>query len=212
MIAIIDYKAGNLTSVKRALDSLGWNSIITNEVSDVINAERVIFPGVGAAGNAISDLKKHNLDKALREVYEMGKPILGICLGTQVIMETSQENNTQCLGLIKGGVKRFPKNLSDSDNKKLKIPHMGWNSVKLSRGHALFEDVSPESEFYFVHAYYPEPSGSNRVLGRTTYGITFASVIASHNLVAVQFHPESAPGPHDAEYLFKEFVRMMKDA
>jgi glutamine amidotransferase len=195
MIAIIDYKAGNLTSVKRALDSLGMNSIITSDFSDVISAERIIFPGVGAAGKAISDLKKSNLDKALREVYEMEKPILGICLGTQVIMEKSQENNTQCLGMIKGEVKRFPKELSDNMNRKLKIPHMGWNKLNLLRKHALFENVPPESEFYFVHAYYPEPSDSDAAIGKTDYGITFTSVIASRNLVAMQFHPEKSGRP-----------------
>lgn len=195
MIVIIDYKAGNLTSVKRALDSLGRNSIITSDFSDVLKAERIIFPGVGAAGKAISDLKKHNLDNALREAYEMGKPILGICLGTQIIMENSQENNTQCLGLIQGEVKRFPKDLLDSENKRLKVPHMGWNRLNLLREHALFVDVPPESEFYFVHAYYPEPADFNAVLGRTAYGITFASVIASKNLVAMQFHPEKSGRP-----------------
>jgi glutamine amidotransferase len=195
MIAIIDYKAGNLTSVKRALDSLGKESIISNNYSDIVKAERIIFPGVGAAGNAIADLRRHDLDKALWEVYEAGKPILGICLGTQVILEKSQENDAKCLGLVKGEVRRFPENLSDKDNKRLKIPHMGWNGIKLSRKHPVFEDVPPESEFYFVHAYYPNPKEAQNVLGETDYGINFASIIVSNNLVAAQFHPEKSGRP-----------------
>ena len=111
MIAIIDYEAGNLTSVQRALRFLGQESIITGDFSTVMNAERIIFPGVGAAGKAMSDLKRLKLDQAILESYYDGKPVLGICLGTQIVMEWSQENNTRCLGLIKGEVRRFPENL-----------------------------------------------------------------------------------------------------
>ena len=127
MIAIIDYKAGNLTSVQRALQSLGWESVITRDVSEVIEAERIIFPGVGAAGQAMADLKKLGLDQALIKSYHDGKPILGICLGTQIIMKWSEENDTQCLGLIQGEVRRFQDGLSDERDRKLKVPHMGWN-------------------------------------------------------------------------------------
>ena len=195
MIAIIDYKAGNLTSVKRALDYLEQDSIITDNYSDVISSERIIFPGVGAAGNAIFDLKENGLDKAIMNVYDNGKPILGICLGTQIIMEWSQENNTKCLGLIKGNVLRFPDELSDTENKRLKIPHMGWNEVKLLRDHPVFKDIPGRSEFYFVHSYYPSPVDSDNILGETDYGIKFTSVISSNNLVAVQFHPEKSGRP-----------------
>ena len=195
MIAIIDYKAGNLTSVKRALDSLGQNSIITRDFSEVVNAERVIFPGVGAAGTAINDLKKENLDNALLESFSSGKPILGICLGTQIIMDMSRENNTRCLGIIRGETKRFPGNLSDQDGKKLKIPHMGWNGIKLKSQHPVFEGLEEDSEFYFVHSYYPSPIEPDQILGETTYGITFTSVLMKKNLVAMQFHPEKSGKP-----------------
>ncbi|MFC1890829.1 imidazole glycerol phosphate synthase subunit HisH [Thermodesulfobacteriota bacterium] len=195
MIAIIDYKAGNLTSVKRALDSLGQDSIITRDFSEVVNAERVIFPGVGAAGTAINDLRKENLDNALLESFSSGKPILGICLGTQIIMDMSRENNTRCLGIIRGETKRFPGNLSDQGGKKLKIPHMGWNSIKLKSQHPVFEGLEEDSEFYFVHSYYPSPIEPDQILGETTYGITFTSVLMKKNLVAMQFHPEKSGKP-----------------
>jgi len=195
MIAIIDYKAGNLTSVKRALDFLGQDSVVTSDYSEVIKAERIIFPGVGAAGKAMADLKKHGLDKAIWEAFGNNKPVLGICLGTQIIMEMSREGDTRCLGLIKGEVQRFPDRLTDNNGRRLKVPHIGWNSVRLRRRHPVFEGVTPGSEFYFVHSYYPVPSLSEIILGETYYGDWFASVLLSKNLAAVQFHPEKSGGP-----------------
>ncbi|MFC1868903.1 imidazole glycerol phosphate synthase subunit HisH [Thermodesulfobacteriota bacterium] len=195
MIAIIDYKAGNLTSVKRALDFLGQESVITSDYSEVIEAEKIIFPGVGAAGKAIADLKRRRLDQAIIEAFYDERPILGICLGTQIIMEMSQENDTQCLGLIKGKVCRFPEELVNDEGRKLKVPHMGWNSLKLKDRHPLFEGVKPESEFYFVHSYYPAPAIKENILGETCYGIWFPSVLVSKNLVAMQFHPEKSGRP-----------------
>ncbi|MBN2061791.1 MAG: imidazole glycerol phosphate synthase subunit HisH [Deltaproteobacteria bacterium] len=195
MIAIIDYKAGNLTSVKRALDFIGEVSIVTGDYSEVNDCDRIIFPGVGAAGNAICDLRVNDLDKAIMSAYENGKPILGICLGTQIIMEWSQENNTKCLGLIKGNVLRFPDEFSDSENKRLKVPHMGWNEVNLLRDHPVFHGIPEGTEFYFVHSYYPSPSDQFNIIGETDYGIKFASVISSGNLLAVQFHPEKSGRP-----------------
>ncbi|MBW1913380.1 MAG: imidazole glycerol phosphate synthase subunit HisH [Deltaproteobacteria bacterium] len=195
MIAIIDYNAGNLTSVKRALDFLGQKSVITSDFSTVVNAERIIFPGVGAAGRAISDLRQRKLDRAILEVFNCGKPILGICLGTQIIMQRSQENNTVCLGLIKGDVKLFSENLSDGQCGRLKVPHMGWNSIRLNKAHPLFDGVDPSSEFYFVHSYYPVPDEQDKILGETSYGIQFASVLISKNLIAMQFHPEKSGRP-----------------
>jgi glutamine amidotransferase len=195
MIAIIDYNAGNLTSVKRALDFIGETSLITSDYKKIVDAERVIFPGVGAAGKAISDLKTNRLDLAIKEVFESGKPVLGICLGTQIILESSQENNTRCLSLLKGDVLKFPDDLRDTAGRKLKVPHMGWNSIRLKRSHPLFDGVSEDSEFYFVHSYYPAPSSPDNILGETLYGIRFASVLTSGTLIAVQFHPEKSGRP-----------------
>ncbi len=192
MIAIIDYKAGNLTSVQRALGFLGQRSVITRVPSEVAEAEKVIFPGVGAAGRAMADLKAMGLDRALADSFRQRKPILGICLGTQIIMERSDENRTDCLGLIKGKVVRFPENLSDDQGNRLKVPHMGWNRVVFKRKHPLFAGIDPESEFYFVHAYYPVPSDPEQILGETSHGVRFASVLENQGLVAVQFHPEKS--------------------
>lgn len=192
MIAIIDYKAGNLTSVQRALDFLGQRSIITDLPSEVAKADRVIFPGVGAAGRAMVDLKGLALDRALSDSLREGKPILGICLGTQIIMEWSDENGTECLGLIKGRVVRFPENLSDQSGNRLKVPHMGWNRVVFRKSHPVVDGLDPESEFYFVHSYYPVPSDADQVVGETSHGLPFASILSNRNLVAVQFHPEKS--------------------
>jgi len=195
MIAIIDYKAGNLTSVQRALAFLGQDSVITSSAAEVLAAERIIFPGVGAAGTAMFDLTRLKLDRALLAAYGKGKPILGICLGTQIVMERSEENQTRCLGLIKGEVLRFPENMSEPGGRKLKVPHMGWNRVNVIRKHTVFDGIDPQSEFYFVHSYFPDPRESRNLLGETQYGIPFASVLTSANLLAVQFHPEKSGRP-----------------
>lgn len=190
MIAIIDYNAGNLTSVKRAMDYLGKKSVITADYSTIIRAEKIIFPGVGAAGRAMADLKRKRLDQAIIRAFNDKKPVLGICLGTQIIMEASEENDTECLGIIKGRVARF-----NGESAGLKVPHMGWNSVMLKRRHPLFQDVEQDSEFYFVHSYYPLPDDPDRVLGETDYINRFASVLSLKNLVAMQFHPEKSGAP-----------------
>ena len=195
MIAIIDYEAGNLTSVQRALTFLGQDSRITRDYDEIVKAERVIFPGVGAAGSAMEDVRRLGLDRALLTAYHDGKPILGICLGTQIVMDWSQENDTPCLGLIKGRVLRFSEDLADREGKRLKVPHMGWNGVARKGKHPVLEGIPPESEFYFVHAYYPAPENPSEVLGETVYGIPFASVLSSKNLLAVQFHPEKSGRP-----------------
>ncbi len=194
-IVIVDYEAGNLTSVQRALNKLHIKSKITKDSSLIEKAERIIFPGVGAAGKAMQVLKKLGIDAALRSAFHKGIPILGICLGTQIIMERSDEDNTICLGFIPGEVKRFPEDLRDKDGNKLKVPHMGWNSVHLDRDHVLFKGIDPENEFYFVHSYYPSPKNKRYIIGETEYGIIFCSVMGINNLFAVQFHPEKSGRP-----------------
>jgi imidazole glycerol-phosphate synthase subunit HisH len=195
MIAIIDYQAGNLTSVQRALAFLGRDSLITHDPAQVLAAERVILPGVGAAGKAMFDIRRLGMDQALLASYWAGKPILGICLGTQIILERSEENDTACIGLIKGEVRRFPEGLTEGQGRTLKVPHMGWNGIKFKQNHFLFRGIDSDSEFYFVHSYYPSPRDPATVLGQTHYGFSFASVLFSRNLVAVQFHPEKSGRP-----------------
>lgn len=187
MVAIIDYKAGNLTSVKLGLEFIGVGCEITDQPARILAAERVIFPGVGAAGAAMASLREHGLVETIKDVVAKGTPFLGICLGTQVIFEFSEEDGgTPCIGLVPGSVKRF----TPSDP-KCKIPQMGWNAVEIARPHPLFEGIEDSSEFYFVHSYYPAPSDNEYTTGWTEYaGVKFASAVGKGNLFAVQFHPE----------------------
>ncbi|MFC1498830.1 imidazole glycerol phosphate synthase subunit HisH [Verrucomicrobiota bacterium] len=189
MIAIIDYKAGNLTSVKLAFDALNVSTEITSKPEEILSAERVVFPGVGAAGSAMNTLQQLQLVDVIQEVAGRGTPFLGICLGMQIILEQSEEDNgVICLGLIPGTTKLF-----EPLNKADKVPQMGWNSVEIQDNHPVFENIENNSEFYFVHSYYPAPQEDGCVLGRTDYaGVKFASVIGKDNILATQFHPEKS--------------------
>ncbi len=197
MIAIIDYDAGNLTSVARAVSNIGFECVVTNNVSDIAGAERIIFPGVGAAGSAMASLKRLGLDTVIKDALDAGKPILGICLGTQIIMGHSEENNgTPCLGIIKGHTRAFPSEMkSEEDGSALKIPHMGWNRVRIKADHPVLSGMGETDEFYFVHGYYPDPDDSAYLIGETDHGISFASVIGFKNIIATQFHPEKSGRP-----------------
>ncbi len=194
MIAIVDYRAGNLTSVARALHYLERSCLITSDLDELRKADRIIFPGVGAAGEAMFHLRRTGLDHLLRECVQEGKPVLGICLGTQVIFEYSEENDTTCLGIVAGCVKRFPDDLRQ-DGERLKIPHMGWNHVAFQKDHPVFQGLPEGSEFYFVHSYYPEIADPGLVAGWTEYGLRFCTALVYKNLVAVQFHPEKSGRP-----------------
>ena len=187
MIAIVDYKAGNLTSVKLALDALGVESRITSDPERIRSAERVVFPGVGAAGAGMQALAEANLALVLCEVIGRGTPFLGVCFGMQLLFYRSEEDGgTKCLGLIEGEVRRFV-----PSNPLEKIPHMGWNAVRQVRPHPLFSGIEDESEFYFVHSYYCAPLVSSEIFGTTRYAdIDFASVVCRENVFATQFHPE----------------------
>ncbi|MHB8068836.1 MAG: imidazole glycerol phosphate synthase subunit HisH [Desulfobaccales bacterium] len=187
MVVIIDYQAGNLTSVVRSLKALGVAGEVTQDPGVVARAGRIVFPGVGAAGRAMSILRELKLDQALKAAFEAGVPILGICLGAQVVLEYSDENdNTPCLGLIPGRTRALPRQIG------LKIPHMGWNQVRFLRDHPVFQGLPENAEYYFVHSYYPSPAQESMVLGVTEHGDAFSSVIGWRNLVATQFHPEKS--------------------
>jgi len=189
MIAIVDYNAGNLTSVKLALDYLGVRSEITRSPARILAADRVIFPGVGSAGAAMENIRTLGLADVLRQVVQRGTPFLGICLGAQIIFEASEEaGGVQGFGVLAGIVKRFhPTNPAD------KVPQIGWNGVTFIKPHPLFEGIESGSEFYFVHSYYPAPTDRACVLGETEYAdVRFASVVARANLAATQFHPEKS--------------------
>ncbi|MFC1461623.1 imidazole glycerol phosphate synthase subunit HisH [Verrucomicrobiota bacterium] len=187
MVTIVDYGAGNLTSVRLAFDALDTETQITNVPAAILQADRVVFPGVGAAGAAMKKLAELDLIEVLKTVIEQGKPFLGICLGTQIIFERSEEDaGVNGIGLVPGTVKLF-----DRSDSLVKVPHMGWNNVELIRRHPVFEGIESGSEFYFVHSYYPVPSERNDLLGETEYAqVRFASAIGKENIIATQFHPE----------------------
>lgn len=194
MIGIIDYRAGNVTSVVRALNHLGESCRISDDPMILAQSSHIIFPGVGAAGEAMANLRRTHLDKWIIEWAYAEKPILGICLGTQIIFDYSEENDVQCLGLIPGVVKRFSANLTHGGS-DLKIPHMGWNYVEFRKTHPVFRGLPEGSEFYFVHSYYPIPAQSDLIIGITDYGTSFCAALAYKNVVAVQFHPEKSGRP-----------------
>ena len=192
MIAIIDYKAGNLTSVERAFHHIGAKCTVTSDPAVISTCDRIVFPGVGAAGAAMESIRRLGIDCALQDAFRAQKPILGICLGTQIIMEHSEENNTLCLGLVPGNVLSFEPDRPDADGNRLKIPHMGWNTVDVQKPHPLLNHITPQDTFYFVHGYYPAPTNPAHILATTEYGVQFASTLGFKNLVATQFHPEKS--------------------
>ena len=187
MFTIIDYDAGNIRSVQRACSEIGVRSVATGKPANIINAERIIFPGVGAAPSAMAYIKETGLDVALSHAFKNGIPILGICLGAQIILDRSEEGNQKCLGLIPGTTLRF--RLRD---KLLKTPHMGWNEVKVIQPHPLLDSIKEGDEFYFVHSFYPQPTEKANIYAITDYGSDFCSALGYKNLFATQFHPEKS--------------------
>lgn len=180
MIAIINYGAGNTASVANALCDFNFDVIVTNKKEDLKIAEKIIFPGVGEASFAMHKLKELDL---LSLISGSEKPLLGICLGMQLLCSHSEEGNTDCIGVLDDYVKKFR---SDS----LKVPHMGWNKVRFSEANALFRGIKQDSYFYFAHSYYI-PSGSNTV-AESSHGLPFSAAIQKNNFYAVQFHPEKS--------------------
>jgi imidazole glycerol-phosphate synthase subunit HisH len=190
MITLVDYKAGNLTSVRRALDHLGIACQITADPELVRRADKIIFPGVGAAGAAMEVLRERGLDAALKDSFAKGTPILGICIGCQIILQHSEEDNAACLGLLAGKTVRFSS--VSPQQSPLKIPHMGWNAVSVLKPHPLLSHLRPGDEFYFVHSYYPQPADPTQIYATSEYGGEFPAAIGKDNLFAVQFHTEKS--------------------
>jgi imidazole glycerol-phosphate synthase subunit HisH len=199
MITIVDYKAGNLTSVKRALDHLSIENQISADPDVVRSALRVIFPGVGAAGAAMGVLKERGLDAALKESFQKGTPILGICIGCQIVLTRSEEGDTPCLDILPGTCVRF-----QVDDPALKIPHMGWNAVSVLKPHPILGHLRSGDEFYFVHSFYPRPADPSCTYAVSDYAGEFPVAIGVDNLFAVQFHAEKS-GPLGLQ-LLKNFA------
>ena len=184
-VAIIDYGVGNLRSVEKAFAATGQNAFITGNVDELREAQRLVLPGVGAFAACMSALHEHGLVNVVRERVAEGVPLLGVCVGMQLLFEQSDEFGTsQGLGLLQGRVRRF--------SEELVVPQVGWNRIRQTQSHPLFNGVEDDSFFYFVHSYFCEPDDKAVVVGETEYGMNYASVVARGNVCGVQFHPEKS--------------------
>lgn len=197
MIVIIDYGLGNLASVKNALDKLGVKSMISSDPAIIRGAKALILPGVGAAGQGMRNLKEKGLDKVITDEINKGKPFLGICLGMQLLFEKSEEGDINCLGILKGSVKKF--------KKMKKIPQIGWNQINIKKDSTFFKDVGDKDYFYFVNSFYCLPEDKEVIAGITNYGESFSSIVQKDNVIGVQFHPEKS-GPVGFK-LLENFVK-----
>ncbi|MBI4236723.1 MAG: imidazole glycerol phosphate synthase subunit HisH [Chloroflexi bacterium] len=186
-LAVVDYGAGNLHSVAKALEHVGHRPSVTADPHDLRAAEGVVFPGQGIAGPAMERLRAKGMDTALREVVAAGMPFFGVCLGLQLLFNDTEEGGVGCLGILRGRVVRFPPGL--------KVPHMGWNAVQQRLEHPAFHGVPDGTQFYFVHSYYGVPADRSVMAAETEYGVTFASAVVLGNLFATQFHPEKSGEP-----------------
>ncbi|MGG6231250.1 imidazole glycerol phosphate synthase subunit HisH [Tenacibaculum sp. SDUM215027] len=193
MIAIIKYNAGNIRSVQNAITRLGYESIITDNPDEIKLADKVIFPGVGEASSAMQYLKERKLDEL---IISLKQPVLGICLGLQLMCTSSEEGNTQCLGIFDSQTKQFPP--------KEKVPHMGWNNFSELKSSELFTNIAVEDDVYYVHGYYAEVS--NNTLAICDYIVPFSSVMQKNNFYAMQFHPEKSADA--GEQLLKNFLKL----
>ena len=206
IIAVVDYGMGNLRSVSKALEHVTSKDqcvIVSSDAKEIADAERVVFPGQGAARDCMQQLNDLGLiDVVLHAAHE--KPFLGICMGMQVLMAHSEENQgVSCMNLYAGEVRAFADESLQSQMQSLKIPHMGWNKVSHKQAHPLWNEIEENSRFYFVHSYYVDPEDEALVAGSTEYGIEFVSAIARENVFAAQFHPEKSA--HDGLQLLKNF-------
>ncbi|MCI5622636.1 MULTISPECIES: imidazole glycerol phosphate synthase subunit HisH [Anaerostipes] len=187
MIAIIDYDAGNIKSVEKALNFLGEEAVITRDHDEILKSDKVILPGVGAFGDAMEKLHKYGLVDTIGQVVEKGIPFLGICLGLQLMFESSDEApGVKGLGILPGKILRIPK------QEDMKIPHMGWNNIKIKDGAKLFKGLEKDPYVYFVHSYYLEADDENIVAATTEYGVTIHASVEKDNVFACQFHPEKS--------------------
>ena len=194
-IAVIDYGMGNLHSVASALEHVAPNAsvVISADRQVITDADHVIFPGVGAIRDCMAEIRRLGFDRLVPEIIASGKPVLGICVGMQALMESSEENGgVECLNQMHGHVRFFGNNLRDQQGQHLKVPHMGWNQVAQVKSHPLWQGIEDKARFYFVHSYYIKAALDERVVGRCHYGLEFDVAVSHQNLFAVQFHPEKS--------------------
>ena len=181
--AILDYGMGNIRSVSKAVDRAGGEPLVTSDPGEAGGTDAMVVPGVGAFGACMEGLRERGLDRAVLEFAETGKPLLGVCLGMQVLFERSEEGDATGLGIMRGGVVRLPSDV--------KVPHMGWNEVTWKTGHPLVQGLSDDGRFYFVHSYACMPE-EDVTVGETEHGVRFAAAVARDNLFGTQFHPEKS--------------------
>lgn len=193
MIGIIDYNAGNITSVEHALEFLKAPYILSKNPRDLEKVDKVIFPGVGDAAYAMSQLKNTGFDSFLKDFSASRKPLMGICLGSQIVFDYSEEGDTPCLGLLKGKIVHMSKFDELKNDSQIKIPHMGWNNVvRINGGSSLLDGVGENADFYFVHSYVIQPEDSSIIKGYADYGIKVPAVVSKDNITVFQFHPEKS--------------------
>jgi glutamine amidotransferase len=190
-IALVDYGAGNLRSVAKALERSGLSVDITDDPKQVARADGVVLPGVGAFADAVRALRESGLEQAVKDAVEDGRPYLGLCFGLQLLFEEGEEHGiTKGFGLFGGRVELFPG--TDTDGSRLCVPHIGWNEVRFEGTHPMLEHLPEREHYYFVHSYRPVPTDPSIIVGRTEYGGEFAAAVATENVFAVQFHPEKS--------------------
>ncbi len=202
-MVVVDYGAGNLRSVARAIAHVDAAPAVSADPGDIDCALAVVLPGVGAAADTMSNLQSRGLVEPLRDYIRSGRPFLGVCMGLQALFDYSEEGGRQeCLGVLPGVVRHF-------GHTDLKVPHMGWNTVEWTRDHPVIEGIPSGQYFYFVHSFYPEPASDDLALGTTDYGLKFASVVARDNVVAAQFHPEKS-SDYGLQF-YSNFIRWARD-
>ena len=199
MIVVIDYGAGNLRSVVNAVNRWGYQVKITSIPREILTAQAVILPGVGAAADTMHSLEELGITDVIRQLIQQRRPLFAVCVGLQILLSGTEEGGWhECLGLIPGKVRRLPHGL--------KIPHIGWNQVKQRLTHSIFEGIPDEANFYFVHSFYANPEDISVVAGTTDYGVSMCSMLIKDNLVATQFHPEKS-GEHGLK-MYANFLKV----
>ena len=200
MIVVIDYGAGNLRSVVNAINRWGYQAKVSSIPREILAAQAVILPGVGAAADTMHSLEKLSMTEAIRQLIQRKRPLFAICVGMQILLSVTEEGGWhECLGVIPGKVRRLPEGL--------KIPHIGWNQVKQKLTHPVFDGIPDETNFYFVHSFYADPEDTSVIAGTTDYGVSMCSMVVKDNLVATQFHPEKS-----GEYGLKMYANFLKIA